>query len=155
MKEHELLSPERIAELKATLESLEAYIQVMQSNIKSAEEESRANTELRQDVYLEIANKNRTTKIRQFQARPINKQVVATSQLLAVQDTVQELRRRVEDTLLLLNYRMYEKAKLVHEALREASKTDPSLEAVVREMDALYQQDQEEQQEDATSEDSN
>ncbi len=55
--------------------------------------------------------------------------------------------QKIEDTMLVLNTRLFEKAKLVHQALREASKTDPSLLEAVREMDALYEEALREQEE--------
>ncbi|MFN7116688.1 MAG: hypothetical protein ACK4TA_07785 [Saprospiraceae bacterium] len=55
------------------------------------------------------------------------------------------LTQMMEDTILVLNARLFERAKLVHQAMREASKTDPSLEAAVRELDALYAEAQRQQ----------
>lgn len=45
----------------------------------------------------------------------------------------------VKDTQLVLGAYAFEQAKIVHQALREASKTNPELEEAVREMDALYE----------------
>lgn len=63
--------------------------------------------------------------------------------------------QKIEDTMLVLNTQLFEKAKLVHQALREASKTDPSLLDAVREMDALYEEALREQEELNREEDDN
>lgn len=147
MDSYQLPSAEQIEEIRHALESLEGYVMHLRAQIKAAEAESKSETELRPDVYGEIANKNRKTKVRQFQARPLNKQAVATAEILQLRDTLLELQSRVEDTLLVAQWRAFEKAKVVHQALREASKTNPSLLPAVQELDELYRQAEEEQQE--------
>lgn len=144
---YKLPSQEEMQQLEEAMKGLKDYIIHLKWQQEQAQRESKEETELRPDVYSEIANKNRKTKVRQFQARPLNKQMVVTAQLLDVQNTLKEFRDQLEDTLIVLEFQMYERAKIIHEALREASKTDPSLLEAVREMDELYQQALEEEQE--------
>lgn len=63
--------------------------------------------------------------------------------------------QKIEDTLLVLNVSLFERAKLIHQAMREASKTDPSLLDAVRELDALYEDALHEQEELNGEEDGN
>lgn len=144
---YKMPSQEEMEQFREAIINLEEYITMLKWQQQQAVQESRAETELRPDVHNEAANKNRKTRVRQFQARPMNKQMVATAQLLELKATVQQLHQQVEDTMLVLNYRLFERAKVIHEALREASKTNPSLLEAVREMDELYQQALEEEQE--------
>lgn len=145
---YEFPSEEQVEQMKEAMEQLQAFVLDLKRQYDEAERASKAETELRPDIYGEIANKNRKTKVRQFQARPLNKQAIITAQMLMLREKMKEYHDRIEDTLLVLNHRLFERAKIIHEALREASKTDPSLLEAVREMDELYQQAMEEEAED-------
>ena len=71
-----------------------------------------------------------------------------SAQIQDMEELEEELRtliQKIKDTKLVLGARLFEKAKVVHPSLREASKTDPSLAEIVQELDALYKQALEEQ----------
>ncbi|MBK7873567.1 MAG: hypothetical protein IPJ74_24330 [Saprospiraceae bacterium] len=66
-----------------------------------------------------------------------------------MESQISDLTQKIEDTLLVLNARLFERAKMIHQAMREASKTnpDPSLKEMVQELDALYKDALREQEE--------
>lgn len=71
-----------------------------------------------------------------------------SAQIQDLEELEKELRtliQKIKDTKLVLGTRLFEKAKVVHQSLREASKTDPSLAEIVQELDDLYKQALEEQ----------
>jgi len=73
--------------------------------------------------------------------------------LVQLQAQMKSFGETLDDVQFAVEAHMFEQAKIVHEALREASKTDPSLKSVVEEMDALYNDAMREQaEEDAEQE---
>ncbi|MBK7873565.1 MAG: hypothetical protein IPJ74_24320 [Saprospiraceae bacterium] len=58
----------------------------------------------------------------------------------------------MEDVEYAVDIYRFERAKIVHEALREASKTDPSLKEIVAKMDAMYEDAMREQEEEDAAE---
>ena len=68
-------------------------------------------------------------------------QAAEIRQLNTMKSEIQDFTEKIEDTLLVLNARVFERAKMIHQSLREASKTnpDPALKQIVEELDALYE----------------
>lgn len=75
------------------------------------------------------------------------KQALEIQEMERVESRLKELVQMMQDTALVLGASLFERAKLIHQAMSEASKTDPSLLDAVREFDALYEQALREQQE--------
>ena len=132
----ELPTPEDMKRIEAALETLKSYVKVIRSQVL----EDNAN----------FLTAGGTTE--EYAHLYQEKKLARVEELTQMQAVLQEFGQRVSDTKLVLGARMFERAKMVHQALKEASKTDPSLEEVVKEFDALYEEAVREQEEDAESE---
>jgi cysteinyl-tRNA synthetase len=142
-------TPADLAEVESVIQLLCTAIEDAKQQLSEAEEESRRNTELRLPLQAELANRHRTTQVRHFQARPQAKQAVLSHQLIQLTEACQKLYTLLHDMLLRANAQALHEAQQIHEALREASKTDPSLLDAVRELDELARQAATEEEEDA------
>lgn len=131
LNREDLPTPEEMARIEAALEDLKYYVQEMRNEViedKTNFMTAGGTTEEHADVYHA-------------------KQQARVEELMRMQAVLREFAQRVEDTQLVLAAHLFEKAKIVHQALREASKTDPSLKEAVAELDALYEEALREQEE--------
>lgn len=130
----EELTPERMKEIQAMMEELKSFLQDTQAGIM-------------QEKLQYISNGGTTPALESLYRE---RQRELTKGLMGLQTELTEFFQSVEETKIALEHQRYERAKLIHQALREASKTDPSLEEAVRELDALYEDAlREEEEEDA------
>ncbi len=132
----ELPTPEDMKRIEAALETLKSYVKGIRSQVL----EDNANFLTAGGTTEEYANLYQEKKL------------ARVKELTQMQAVLQEFGQKVSDTKLVLGARMFEQAKMVHQALKEASKTDPSLEEAVKEFDTLYEEAVREQEEDAESE---
>lgn len=131
LNREELPTPEDMARIKAALEDLKYYVEEMRGEIiedKTNFMAAGGTTEEHADAYHA-------------------KQQAKVEKLMRMQAVLREFAQRVSDTQLVLAAHLFEQAKIVHQALREASKTDPSLKEAVAELDALYEDAMREQEE--------
>lgn len=139
-----LPTPEEMEKLQLVTEELKQLLRYLQWQLEQANAESQRNVEIQPDIHTEIANKNRP-KVRMFQPKPLNKQAVIVQRVETLKAAVQDLLQRIEDTLLVTGHKLMQDAIAVHEAFREASKTNPELLSIVEELDELRRQAEEEQ----------
>lgn len=126
-----LPTPEDLERIKEALKDLTFYVEDMRSDIiedKTDFMTAGGTTEEHADAYHA-------------------KQRARVEELSKMEAVLKEFAQRVTDTRIVLTAHLFEKAKIVHQALREASKTDPSLKEAVAEMDALYEEAIREQEE--------
>lgn len=132
----DLPTPEEMKEIEAAIETVKFYVKEIRSQVL----EDNTNFLAAGGTTEEYANLYQ------------KKQLARVQELTQVQAVIQEFAQRVSDTKLVLQAQMFEKAKIMYEALKEASKTDPSLEEAVKELDALYEDALRQKEEDADSE---
>lgn len=117
------LTPERMKEIQALMEEFKLFLQDTQAGIM-------------QEKLKYITNGGTTPALESMYR---GRQRELTKGLTDLKTELTEFFQSVEDAKTALEYQSFERAKLIHQALREASKTDPSLEEAVRELDALYE----------------
>lgn len=144
-------SEEDIRMMGDYLKKLGEYIISLRQELEEANRESEQNIEIQPDIHTEIP-KNGRPKIRLFQPRPVNKQMIIQQRLLQAKVLLTQYKDILDNLMLITNNKAMEYATIVHESLREASKTDPSLLGIVAEMDELLRQAEEEEREEEAPE---
>lgn len=146
-----LPSREELAEIFEQMGNMKQYIEYLQGELMGINEESVQNIELRSNFYASPDITCYGTKIRQFQSKPLIKQAVIAQQIQQAKALLEPLTEVLNDLLLLSEKLMMQNANYVHEALREASKTNPYLLDIVAELDELRRLAEEEEQEEDES----
>ncbi|MDX1942226.1 MAG: hypothetical protein SFU99_16800 [Saprospiraceae bacterium] len=124
-----LPTPEEIEEMIEAMEGLKFYLK-----------------ETRQQIIEDKVNLD-GGMTPEFAASKQAEQTAWVKELVRMQAELKSLGETLEDVQFAIDTYRFEQAKIVHEALREASKTDPSLKEAVAEMDALYEDAMREQAE--------
>ena len=118
-----LPTPEKVEEMIETMEELKLFLQ-------------RTHQKVIEDK-INFLTAGGTTQ--EFEDAYRARQAITMQGLKRLKSEMAAFGQAVKDTQLVLGAYAFEQAKIVHQALREASKTNPELEEAVREMDALYE----------------
>ncbi|MDX1942225.1 MAG: hypothetical protein SFU99_16795 [Saprospiraceae bacterium] len=133
--DYEPLTPEDMEEIDEALQSLEELVLDKRQQI------------MEDKINFMAAGGGMTPE---YEAAYRQQQAAEIQMLDKMESQISNLTQKIEDTILVLNARLFERAKVIHQAFREASKTnpDPALKQIVEELDALYEDAKREQGED-------